>query len=114
MSNVTIARSLDDRIKNNVFRAIKNLENLPRTIVVKDNDLGRISIVSDYQYLPDFKLVWCNIMKHFRVYIFIVKEEGTVKQYTGYPIMNISTGLIASSFVIIYHFLHRYRSNVKG
>lgn len=116
--SVSISKNPDDRTKSRVWTTVKNLENLPKTVVTKDDDLGRIYILNSYQYVPDFRLVWCNIMKHFRVYIFVVPKisnggEGE-KISAGYPIMNITNGLVACAFCAIYHFLHRYRSNVKA
>ena len=105
-----------DKKRGNIANTLKNLNSLPKTSVligekggVKN---GTIMISSEWEFLPDFKLEWCDKNEHFRVYIYV---SGTPagKINAGYCIFVIPNSLAAAAFTMFYSFIHKNRANNK-
>lgn len=110
-----VERTEEQRKQLNVWGILMNLRNLPKTNVKYEKDGADIKVINithEQQYVPDFRLEWCNTKKHFRVYILIADRERD-KTNAGYCICTIGTGLGAVGFAGLYTFLHKHRANNK-
>lgn len=98
-----------------IFNIIKALGSLDKTsISIADaNDYSTIYIANLNQYVPDFKLVWCNAHQRYRVYIHVANTTSCKKEHVGYTICVISGVLTAAGFVGVYQFLLKNRGNNK-
>ena len=114
-TNTIVARTQEQRAALNIWGIIKTVQNLQKVRVELEkngNDIKSITIMHEQMFVPDFRMEWCSIKKHFRVYIYVAsKTHG--KEYTGYSICTIGSGLVAVGFVTLYSFLVKNRANNK-
>lgn len=98
-----------------ILSVIKQLTLLPNTTVRTEQNgenITRIWIEHEQQYVPNFCLEWCPGKDHYRVYIHIASTTHN-KKNAGYCICVIPTGLSAALFTSVYAFIHKHRSNNK-
>jgi len=102
------------RFRSRVYNQLKSLVALNGTEVSSKDDNRVILIENNLQYVPDFRLVWCDVKKHFRVYIDLAYTDTIVKNRSGYPICTIPNSLVLFGFAVMYQFLHKNRANKKA
>lgn len=107
----------DQRKQFDIHLALRQLKNLPRvSLTVEYSDTKEpvvIYLKHPQEYFPDFKLEWCPVKKHYRVYI-LVASTTHGKEKAGYCICTIGSGLSAMGFAVMYMFIHKHRANNKG
>ena len=86
---------------------------LPKTTLVKIEDLQVFEIQHEQQFVPDFRFEWCDVKEHYRVYILLADRDIPVKRRTGYTICTIGSTFAAMGFGGGYGFLHKHRANNK-
>ena len=100
-----------------ILRALKELENIPKTSVEYEKDsegyVLKINLKNKQEYVPDFEFQWCPNKKHFRAYI-LVGNTDYPKVNIGYSIFVLPTALAAFAFTTVYAFIHKYRANNKS
>lgn len=107
---VNILMSEEKRKRQAVYNIIRSLGDMPKTTVITDGE--NIYINSEYVYIPDFEVVWCSIMKHYRVYICMGDGHGS-KVRSKYTLFTISGRLAAAGFIGVYQFIFKHRANNK-
>jgi hypothetical protein len=115
--SITIYRTPSDKKRSAITSTLKSLNNLPKTAVLTGGKSGTpvngvITISSQWEFLPDFNLEWCDKNEHYRVYIYV---SGTPagKVNAGYCIFVIPNALAAAAFTVFYSFIHKNRANNK-
>ncbi len=102
--------------QNRIYNTLKNLESLPRVSVsyetAEEGQYPVLCIKHTQEYVPDFRLQWCSVKEHYRVYV-LVADTVTVKSNAGYCICTVESGLAAVGFANMYAFLHKQRANNK-
>ena len=111
MATPVIVKTEDEKKRHAIYTALRPLADLPKVSVYKYNETS-IYIESGLIYVPDIDLVWCDVMKHYRVYIYTGDGEGG-KVKTKYALLTISSRLIAAGFVTLYQFIYKNRANNK-
>ena len=101
----------ENRTKVSIYNVTRVLIDVPKTTVVKDGD--SIYILNEYKFIPDFELVWCNVMEHYRVYIHMGQGVGDKKK-ASYTLLVIGSRLAAIGFVGVYQFIFKNRANNKA
>lgn len=99
--------------QSRMYNVLKNLENLPKTTVIREPDYTKIVISHEQQFVPNFTLEWCTKKEHYRVYIHVTRYETCVKTRAGYAVCTISNAFYAMGFGVLYSFLHKHRANNK-
>ena len=115
-SNVFVAKTAEQKAQVKIYNVLRNLAELPKTEVtreVNEFEITTIWIRNGQEYMPDFKLVYCNRKHQYRVYI-LVGNTSHQKQIAGYCICTIRSGLVAIGFAALYRFLHANRANNKS
>lgn len=89
------------------------LSPLPKTTIVKIEELEIFEIRHEQQFVPDFRFEWCSVKEHYRVYILLADRDIPVKRRTGYTICTVGSAFAAMGFGVLYGFLHKHRANNK-
>jgi hypothetical protein len=114
---ITIVKNPAQRKQRRILSTLRSLSSLPKVDVSTsesvDGSVPNIQIRHAQEYVPDFHLVWSPTKEHYRVYIHVA-DTMHQKVNAGYCICVIPTPLAASSFVILYSFLHKHRANNKS
>lgn len=108
--SLNVPNTINRLKQKKIFNIFSVLYNMPKTSVVKLNDVDEFEIQHDQQFVPDFKFVWCSVKEHYRVYI-MVGDTKYKKKVAGYTICTIGTTLAATGFCVMYQFIHKHRAN---
>lgn len=96
--------------RKKIYTVIRALSDLEKTKVTYEDKYATININHELKFVPDFQLVWCPVMKYYRVYI-SVGAYAEDKKKACYSICTVNSLLVAIGFVSMYQFIHRNRSN---
>ena len=92
------------KTRKRICNTLLNAKHHHHASIVRTQDLKRIVLHFDREYMADFDLEWCEVKQHFRVYI-CVASTGKEKARSGYPICVIKNGATACEFISMYNFL---------
>ena len=114
-TNIAIVRTPSDRTRNRIVTIMRSaIADMDGVNFIERQDRRLIDIEHPAAFVPDFRLEWSEGMKHFRVYIYTVMEQGGKKDRAGYAICTIKNPTAAVQFVSMYQFLYKNRANVKS
>lgn len=105
-------QSIRNKKQLRMYNTLKALQDLPKTTVTQEGDLQVIWIWHEQQFVPGFKLVWCDRSEKYRVYIHVADPKNE-KRNAGYSICALRSILAVAGFMMLYSFLHRNRANNK-
>lgn len=113
--SIAIIKTVEQKQQRAIHGVLRGLNALPKTTVAIEwgpNDVLNITIKNEQVYVPDFRLEWCSVKQHYRVYIHVAHTNYN-KTNSGYCICTIGSSLAAMGFGVLYSFLHKHRANNK-
>jgi hypothetical protein len=102
----------ETRKRNRIFGVLKTLGDLESVTVSTDDDKSVIWIEHAKRFVPDVKLKWCDVQKHYRVYLHVAGTYSD-KTQSGYAVCTVKSPLVATGLTGVYAFLHKNRANAR-